>query len=271
MNREEIELSGKQLFDAYETHVTIPPLTRTYPDITVDNAYAIQQVLRRYHEQAGRKVIGRKIGLTSQAMRQQANVYEPDYGFIFDTRSYPNGGVIPRGELIQPKVECELAFILKKDLVKPHPSQEDILDATDYVVAALEIVDKRYHDFYGHICDNVSDNAFFGAYILGDRILPPRAIDMEMMGLTLEMNGKLANTGIGAAVMGNPAAGVAWLANRMCEVDMPLKAGEIVLSGSFIGAEYAHPGDYFRATFSKLGDVSIMLESEPQGGGDAKC
>ena len=264
MTGELIEIAGKQLFNAYETNETIPPLTRTYPDITISDAYAIQQVLRRHHVEAGRRVVGRKIGLTSQAMRLQANVFEPDYGFIFDSRNYPNGGEIPYGVLIQPKVECELAFVLKEDLTDPNLTRKDVLEATEYIVASLEIVDKRYHDFYGHICDNVSDNAFFGAYILGDIILKPNDVDMELMGLILEVNGKQAGTGVGAAVMGHPTEGIVWLAKRMCEVNMPLKAGEIVLSGSFIGAEYAYPGDYFNARFSGLGDVSIRLAKKPE-------
>lgn len=264
MTREQIEEAGKLLFNAYETRETIKPLTRIYSDITVDDAYAVQQVLRHYHVKAGRKVLGRKIGLTSHAMRVQANVFEPDYGFIYDSRCYPNGSEIPYGVLIQPKVECELAFILKDDLSDPNLTREDALDATEYITAALEIVDKRYHDFYGHICDNVSDNAFFGAYILGDEILNPLDIDMELMGLILEVNGKQAGTGVGAAVMGHPAEGIVWLAKRMCEVNMPLKAGEIVLSGSFIGAEYIYPGDYINARFSSLGEVSVRLAKKPE-------
>ena len=265
MTNQQIELSGQQLFEACETGITILPLTKTYLDITIDDAYQIQQELKKRHIAAGRKLTGRKVGLTSKAMQKMANVFEPDYGFLFDSRYYVGGGTIPAGILIQPKVECELAFVLNRDLSFPQLTAQDVINSTSYVVASMEIIDKRYHDFYGHICDNVADNAAFGAYVLGDKIADPKKLDMELIGLTLEINGKQMNTGVGAAVLGNPAESVAWLAKRMIEVGMPLKAGELVLSGSFIAAEPIFPGDFISAKFSELGTVSIHMGTEHKG------
>lgn len=257
---------GRQLFEANETRVTIPPITKTHPEVTVEDAYNIQQELLKCHLAAGRRISGRKIGLTSKAMQLQANVFSPDYGYLIDNRYYINGDVIPAGVLIQPKVEAELAFILNKDLQGPGVTGKDVLAVTEYVIASLEIVDKRYHGFYGHICDNVSDNAFFGAYLLGDLIMSPTKMDLSLIGLVLEQNGRQVATGVGAAVMGHPAEGVAWLANRMTELGTPLKSGELILSGSFVAAAFVQPGDFIRARFSGLGEVSVEFQKPQEEG-----
>ena len=142
-----------------------------------------------------------------------------------------------------------------------NPSRDDVLNATEYICPAIEIVDKRYHNFYGNICDNIADNSFFHSYILGDTMIDPREVALEEVGLTVFHNGVQSLSGTGAGVMGHPAEGVIWLANRMLDVGMPLKSGELILSGSFTGGILAKPGDIFEAVYSdNLGVVRVNFE-----------
>lgn len=270
MDQSLYSILGKRLFDAYESNQPVGAFSLEYPDIKIEDAYAIQMELKKCHEAAGRHVIGRKIGLTSKGMRQQANLDQPDYGFLFAEAQHFNGHTVPYGKSIIPKVEFELLFKLNTDLDRRGLTRNDVLDATEYICPAIEIVDKRYHNFYGNICDNVSDNAFFHSYILGDTIVRPYDISLEEVGLTVFHNGMQSLSGTGAGVMGHPAEGVIWLANRMLDVGMPLKAGELILSGSFTGGILAKPGDTFEAVYSdNLGCIRVNFENKPHVEGEA--
>ena len=263
MDKQLYPLLGRRLFDAYESCKPIGAFSLEYPDITIEDAYAIQMELKRCHEAAGRHVIGRKIGLTSKGMRAQANLDQPDYGFLFGEAQFFNGYTVPYGASIIPKVECELVFKLSADLDRRNLSREDVLDATEYICPSIEIVDKRYYNFYGNIYDNVSDNAFFYGYIMGDRIAKPREHNLDEIGLTVFQNGVQVLTGTGAGVMGHPTEGVIWLAGKMLDMGMPLRAGELILSGSFTGGLMAQPGDYFEAVFSDdLGSVRVSFADQ---------
>jgi 2-keto-4-pentenoate hydratase len=249
-----------QLAQAEATKVGIDPLIVTDPKITVDEAYYIQLENIKKKLEAGQRIVGKKIGLTSVAVQKMLGVDEPDYGHLLDTMVVENGGTIDTKDMLQPKVEGEIAFILKKDLKGPNVTAVDVIQATDYVVPALEIVDSRIQDWKISLRDTVSDNASSGLYVLGGKPTKLEDINLELVGMALYQNGEVANTGVGAAALGNPATCVAWLANRLADYDITLKAGEVILSGALSGMVVANPGDNFVARFAHLGQVSVNFK-----------
>jgi 2-keto-4-pentenoate hydratase len=249
-----------QLAQAEATKVGIDPLIVSEPELTVDEAYYIQLENIKKKLEAGQKIVGKKIGLTSVAVQKMLGVDEPDYGHLLDTMVVENGGTIDTKDMLQPKVEGEIAFILKKDLKGPNVTAVDVIQATDYVVPALEIVDSRIQDWKISLRDTVSDNASSGLYVLGGKPTKLEDIDLELVGMALYQNGEVANTGVGAAALGNPATCVAWLANRLADYDITLKAGEVILSGALSGMVVANPGDNFTARFAHLGQVSVNFK-----------
>lgn len=249
-----------QLAQAEATKVGIDPLIVSDPEITVDEAYYIQLENIKKKLEAGQKIVGKKIGLTSVAVQKMLGVDEPDYGHLLDTMVVENGGTIDTKDMLQPKVEGEIAFILKKDLKGPNVTAVDVIQATDYVVPALEIVDSRIQDWKISLRDTVSDNASSGLYVLGGKPTKLEDINLELVGMALYQNGEVANTGVGAAALGNPATCVAWLANRLADYDITLKAGEVILSGALSGMVAANPGDNFVARFAHLGQVSVNFK-----------
>ncbi|WP_419887682.1 2-keto-4-pentenoate hydratase [Neobacillus niacini] len=255
-----IQHFAAKLTQAEATRVGIDPITSTDPDITVNEAYHIQLENIKKRVKEGRKIVGKKIGLTSVAVQKLLGVNEPDYGHLLDTMVIENGGNISCETMIQPKVEGEIAFILKHDLKGPNVTVLDVLQATDYVVPALEIVDSRIQDWKIKLQDTVADNASSGFYVLGGKPTKITDINLELMGMALYQNGEVVNTGVGAAALGNPATCVAWLANRLSDYDIPLKAGEVILSGALSGMVVAKPGDTFTARFAHLGQVSVNFK-----------
>lgn len=249
-----------QLAQAEATKVGIDPLVVSDPDLTVDEAYYIQLENIKKKLEAGQKIVGKKIGLTSVAVQKMLGVDEPDYGHLLDTMVVENGGTIDTKDMLQPKVEGEIAFILKQDLKGPNVTAVDVIQATDYVVPALEIVDSRIQDWKISLRDTVSDNASSGLYVLGGKPTKLEDIDLELVGMALYQNGEVANTGVGAAALGNPVTCVAWLANRLADYDITLKAGEVILSGALSGMVVANPGDNFTARFAHLGQVSVNFK-----------
>jgi 2-keto-4-pentenoate hydratase len=240
----------------------VSPLTELDPTITVEEAYQVQLFTIQGKVEAGQKVVGKKIGLTSLAMQKLLGVDQPDYGHLLDGMVVENGGEISRDRVLQPKVEAEIAFILKKDLVGPKVTATDVLLATDYVVPALEIVDSRITDWKIKLQDTVADNASSGLYVLGGKPLSVDQLDLAQVGVILYKNGEIMNTGVGAAALGHPANCVAWLANKLSEFRITLKAGEVILSGALSAAVNAEPGDHFQARFAHLGDVSVRFVHE---------
>jgi 2-keto-4-pentenoate hydratase len=206
----------------------------------------------------GQVISGKKIGLTSGEIQKQFGVHEPDYGYLYAAMDC-RGGKVNAAALIQPKVEGELAFVLKADLAGGRVTREDVLKATDYVVAALEIVDSRIAGWNIQLVDTVADNASSGRYVLGARKLKLSEADLPKVTMKLFKNGKPVGEGTGAAVMGDPCLAVAWLANRLWQYGVPLKAGELILSGAFSAAPSAVKGDSFRAEFSSFGEVEAQL------------
>jgi 2-keto-4-pentenoate hydratase len=252
-----IEEFARNLAEAESTRVGIVPLTSIDSELTVKEAYYVQLENIKKKVEQGQKIVGKKIGLTSLAMQNLLGVDEPDYGHLLDSMVVENGGSIDIERVLQPKVEAEIAFILKKEVRGPNLTALDVLQATEYVVPALEIVDSRVKDWKIKLADTVADNASSGFYVLGGKPVKVEDIDLELLGMAFYKNGELVNTGVGAAALGNPANCVAWLANKLSEFDIPLRAGEVILSGALSAAIGARAGDTFTARFAHIGQVSV--------------
>jgi len=250
------------LEQAMEKRLGVEPLTSLDPAITMREAYRVQLHSVEKKVRAGVRILGKKIGLTSAAMQQLLQVDQPDYGHLMDDMVVENGGSIPFSRVLQPKVEAEIAFVLKRDLIGPRVTPLDVLLATDYVLPALEIVDSRIADWKIKLQDTVADNASSGLYVLGGKPVKPDAIDLPQVGMVLYKNGEIMNTGVGAAALGDPAACVAWLANKLFEFGISLKEGEVILSGALSAAVNAQPGDHFLARLAHLGEVQVHFVAE---------
>jgi 2-oxopent-4-enoate/cis-2-oxohex-4-enoate hydratase len=259
MTPELITTLGDELFAALKGCHVVDPLTTRHPEITIENAYAIQQRLNARRVQAGETVIGKKIGVTSRAVMNMLGVYQPDFGLLTDGMVYNEGEAIPANTLIQPKAEGEIAIILKRDLQGPGIGAADVLAATEGVMACFEIVDSRIRDWKIKIQDTVADNASCGVFVLGDRVVDPRRVDLNTSGMVLEKNGEIVGTGAGAAALGAPANAVAWLANTMGRLGMTLRAGEVILSGSLAAMVPVKSGDSLRVTIGGIGGCSVRF------------
>lgn len=246
---------GEGLYSAAKTKIRKPVISHKYPDFSISEAYKVQKYMLNAYINDGYKFSGRKVGMTSDAMRAQFNINEPDYGYIFNELKYENDTLIDVSEFLDPMIEAEIAFVLKNDLDGENVTAHDVLNNTEYVVAALEIIDARTQHFDTTIEDSIADNASFGAYIIGDTILEPYEKDLSLLGIVAEKNNKQVTTSSGASVMGNPANAVAWLANKMKSLGEPLRSGEFVLSGSFISAIPVERGDVITIKYGGLGEV----------------
>ncbi|MCY1238997.1 2-oxo-hept-4-ene-1,7-dioate hydratase [compost metagenome] len=232
----------------------------------MDDAYAVQAAWIRQKIAAGRRVIGWKIGLTSKAMQYALNIDIPDSGVLFDDMLFEDGARIPGTRFIQPRIEAEIAFVMKAPLAGPNVTVFDVLNATDYVTPALEILDTRILRVDPEtkkartIVDTISDNAANAGIVLGGRQMRPDAIDMRWMGAIVSRNAGVEETGLGAGVLNHPARGIAWLANRLSHYGDRIEAGQIVLAGSFIRPVEARHGDTIVADFGPSGTVSCFFE-----------
>jgi 2-keto-4-pentenoate hydratase len=259
LTKDEISKIADMLYEAELKRIPIDPITDMYPSITIDDAYKIQLVNVEKKVSKGERVIGRKIGLTSKAMQKLFNVYEPDYGHLTNTMYVCDGGSISLSSLIQPKVEAEIAFILKEDLRGPGLTVVDVLRATEGVVPALEIIDSRIRNWRIKIQDTIADNGGAARFVLGSKITKLEDLDLRLVGMVFEVNDEVVATAAGASVMGNPVLAVLWLANKLLQYGTYLRAGEVILSGSLISAVDVKPGDFVRATFDRLGTVSVRF------------
>lgn len=257
LNQQEIEKLGEQLDQALRMRTALEPLSDTHPGITLEEAYRIQQRMLALRMEHGERVIGKKIGVTSQAVMNMLGVQEPDFGVLLDGMARADGATIPIGTLIQPKAEGEIAFVLKDDLEGPGLTSADVLRATAGVMSCIEIVDSRIRDWKMQIQDTVADNASCGIFVLGDRLIDPRELDLRYCGMVMEKNGQIAVTGAGAATMGSPVNAVVWLANTLGKLGMPLKAGEVILSGA-LGAMLPLQGnEHLKVTIGGIGSCSV--------------
>ena len=297
MDTGKIEKYAQELFEAERARRTVTPISERDPSFGVDDAYAVQMANIKRALAMGHKISGKKIGLTSPGIQRQLGVNEPDYGHLFCAMDCGGDGRIDTGALIQPKIEAEIAFILKKDLRGGNVGVTDVINATDYVVAAFEIVDSRIADWRLTLQDTVADNASSGRYILGGAKIAIGAINLPSVAMKLykitggggnsgggnggggngagkngasKGNGggcvsgngykmELVAEGLGSAVMGNPIISVAWLANKLWRYGVALQAGEVVLSGAFSAAPAAKKGDVFKAAFDGIGGVEARF------------
>lgn len=249
---------ARELHQSEKTRVQVEHFSRRFPGMTIEDGYAISRAWVAMKLAEGRKPIGHKIGLTSRAMQQASQIDEPDYGTLLDDMLFAPGD-IPFERFIAPRVEVELAFILKKPLQGAGLTVDDVLDATDYVQPAIEIIDARIEQFDRHskamrrVQDTISDNAANAGLVLGGRKADPRTLDLPWCGAILRQNGAVEETGLAAGVQGHPAVGVAWLAGKLAPWRQSLQAGEVVLAGSFTRPVAARRGDVFDADYGPLG------------------
>jgi len=256
----QIDAIAAELAEADRAHTVVPRITARYPEATVEDSYAIQGVWRDRMMAAGRTLVGRKIGLTSKAMQQATGISEPDYGVMFDDTVYPTGSTIDTAQFSNVRIEVELAFVLKTPLQGPDCTLEDALDAIDYAVPALEILNSHIELEGRTIVDTISDNAAYGAMVLGDVHRRPDEIDLRWVPGVLSRNGEIEETGVAAGVLGHPATGVAWLANKFAQHGARLEAGEIILAGSFTRPMWVQRGDEIRADFGPMGVITCRFD-----------
>ena len=256
-----IQALGDELFNALRGRQSVAPLTQRYPEIQLVDAYHISLRFLQRREQTGEKVIGKKIGVTSKAVQDMLNVHQPDFGFLTDRMRVADGSEVSCAtyRLAQPRAEGEIAFILGQDLTGPGISAEDVLAATAFVAPCFEIVDSRIHNWQINIQDTVADNASCGVFTLGSQRIDPRTLDLAKVELSVLKNGQCAGRGLGSAVQGHPCAAVAWLANTLGECGIPLREGEIILSGALAPLVPVGPGDHISLTLSGLGTSSLRF------------
>ena len=256
-----IHALGDELFAALRARAVIEPLTNREADITIEDAYNISLRFLERRKAGGERVVGKKIGVTSKPVQDMLGVHQPDFGFLTDRMEVADGSSVSltRASLIQPRAEGEIAFVLRKDLKGPGVTEEQVLDATDFVVPCFEIVDSRIKDWKIKIQDTVADNASCGVLTLGGLRKSPRDIDLALAGMVLEKNGEIISTSCGASVQGSPVNAVAWLANTLGRLGIGLKAGDIILSGSQSPLVPVVAGDSLYCSVGGLGGTSVRF------------
>ena len=246
------------LMEAERTRTPALQLSKTFPHIEIEDSYAIQSETTRRKIAAGRRLIGHKVGLTSKAMQQSSQIDEPDYGHLLDDMMLQDGAKIPHGNYCVPRVEPELAFVLATPLKGPGIGLLDVLRATEYVVPAIEIIDARVQN-PRKITDTVADNGAAAGIVLGGRPVKPMDIDLRWVGAVFYRNSEIEETGLAAGVLGHPAMGIAWLANKVGRFGTVLEPGHVMLSGSFTRPVWAAKGDTLHADFGPLGAVAVQF------------
>ncbi|MBV8087934.1 MAG: fumarylacetoacetate hydrolase family protein [Chloroflexi bacterium] len=248
---------ARRLYDAAHEHRAITRLTLECP-IDERAAYDIQWALVQEYVARGARVVGKKTGLTSKAKQVQMNTNEPLYAYLLDRTILTDGAQIARDELIHPRVEAEIAFVMGRPLQGPRVTGDQVLAATRYVLPALEVIDSRYENFNFTLPDVVADQASAALVVLGGNARSPKSLDLRLLGMLLEINGEIQATGAGAAVLGHPADAIAWLVNKMADMGAGgLAEGDLVMAGGLVEAFPIEPGDHLRAEFAHLGPVAL--------------
>ena len=260
MDKVQIENLGDALYGALSNRETIEPLTEQFPDIQIPDAYQISLHMLNRRIGAGERVVGKKIGVTSKAVMDMLNVHQPDFGYLTDRMMYSTGAAVPVStEMIQPRAEGEVAFVLKDDLMGPGITAADVIAATNFVLPCFEIVDSRIKDWKIKIEDTIADNASCGAVVLGDNAIKLTDVDLETCGLVMELNGEIISTGAGAAALGSPINSVIWLANTLGELGVRLEKGEVILSGSLVPLQAVTAGDNMHMRIGGIGECSVRF------------
>jgi len=244
-----------KIFEAHKTGQPVLPIRDMLTAGALDEAYAAQEINTKRWLAAGRKLVGRKIGLTSLAVQKQLGVDQPDYGMLFDDMAVPDGWEMKPSQLIQPKVEAEVAFVLGRDLPDEHVTTADVIRAIEFALPAIEVVDSRIADWKIGILDTIADNASSGLYVLGNTPVTLDRVDLRLCGMVMERAGEEISVGAGAACLGNPVSAAYWLAKTMARVGRPLKAGDTIMSGALGPMAPVKWGDVVEARISGLGSV----------------
>ena len=266
MTPQDVTAAAAMLFEADRTGVQCGLISSAYPDATLEDAYRVQDALIDLHYAAGRHRIGWKIGLTSRAMQQALGITTPDSGVLLDNMLFQSGDTVPQGRFIQPRIEAEIAFVMGADIAGAGHSRADVIAATDHVAPCLEILDTRIlrSDLTTGktriITDTVSDNAANAGIVMGDKTHRFDAHDLRWVGAIVARDGVVEETGLGAGVLNDPTTGIIWLLDRLAQFGHGLKAGEIVLSGSFIRPVEAPAGSVFAADFGAFGRVDLAFD-----------
>ncbi len=266
ISQDDAKQLAEELHNAEATRKQIPLISKRFPEAVLADAYKVQDAWVDHKYGLGRERIGWKIGLTSKAMQAALNITTPDSGVLFDDMAFEDGATIPKDRFIQPRVEAEIAFVLKAPLKGDKVSMFDVLNATDYVIPSLEILDTRVvrkdadTGQMRTIVDTVADNAANAGLVLGGRALRVDDVDLRWIGAIVQRNGAVEETGLGAGVLNHPAMGIVWLVKRLAQFDIGLLPGEIVLSGSFIRPVETRHGDTIMADFGPMGTVSTYFE-----------
>lgn len=250
-----IREAAEKIRSAYKDGQAIAPVRETLPKDDVEAAYAVQQINTDHWIEEGRRVIGRKIGLTAKAVQKQLGVDQPDYGILFADMAVVDGDEIPMARVMQPKVEGEIALVLDDDLAHEQLTLLDLIEATAYVLPAIEVVSSRIANWDISIVDTVADNASSGMFVLGTRPVGLHEADLRLCGMVMEKNGDQVSVGAGVACLGNPLNAALWLARKMVEVGMPLRAGDVIMSGALGPMAPVAPGDVMECRINGLGSV----------------
>lgn len=256
LSREQVLALAEHIENAELQAHDITKITNDYPEMNFEDAYDVQWEIRRRKEERGNKVVGMKMGLTSWAKMAQMGVETPIYGFLADYFSVPEGAEIKHDELIHPKIEAELAFVLKHELKGPGIHIGDVLRSTDFVMPAVEVIDSRYKDFKFDLTSVIADNSSSSRFMTGGRMADIADLDLKNLGVVMEVNGEVVQTGAGASVLGHPAASVAMLANMLSERGESLPAGSFIMIGAITAAVQVDKGDAFTVRYQGLGTLS---------------
>lgn len=253
-----LEAAAESIRNAYASG-PIPPLRDTLKPTDADGAYKVQAINTAFWCGRGRRIVGRKIGLTAKTVQMQLGVDQPDYGVLFDDMAIADGGVLKASKVLQPKAEAEVAVVLARDLAKPNASPDDVAAATAYAVAAIEIVDSRIADWKITFADTVADNGSSAFFVLGKERKPLSGLDLYTCGMVLEVNGSVASLGAGAACLGHPLNAAAWLARTLAGMGTALRAGDIVLTGALGPMVTLKPGARVVAKVGGLGTAAFSF------------
>lgn len=261
LTRETILALARHLENAELRREPVSMLTELFPDMDWDDAYAIQDAIREKKTQCGVRIVGMKMGLTSFAKMKQMGVSEPVYGFLTDYGSCMNGSAINIERLIHPKVEAEIAFVLKRPLKGTNCNVNDVLDATDFIIPAVEVIDSRYRNFKFDLKSVIADNTSAARFVTGGQAIKPDGVDLKNLGVVLEKNGVIQATASGAAVLGHPAQSVAMLANMLGARGSELPEGSFIMTGGMTEAITVQAGDHINVRYQHMGSVSMRFQS----------
>ncbi|MER5318123.1 2-keto-4-pentenoate hydratase [Streptosporangium roseum] len=251
--------AADRLLEAARSGKPCPPVREALPGRTAETGYAVQEINTRRALHDGRRLVGRKVGLTSQAVQRQLGVDQPDFGMLFADMAFLDGLPIPTGRFLQPRAEAEIALVLKSDLVGGPFTVAEVIRAVDFALPAIEIVDSRIAGWDITLVDTIADNASSGAFVLGNTPVPLTGLDLRLAGMTMTRRGQEVSTGAGAACLGHPLNAAVWLANALGGRDFPLRAGDIVLTGALGPVVAVEPGDVFEVVIDGLGSVRAVF------------